>query len=316
MNERSKVDFWQFLRMVFVFFLGGTILSMFALQLSPSYRETTLELAQLRVDGRKIRAQFEKKEEDLAAALKKLQIVSAEAIKRQNEATSASAKKAELEVQLAEETKVGTEKAKIIEQMELKSSQTEKDRDLQKAEIDKLKQDNARLTKMLESEKKDFEAQTYTCEVLKSDAETCKVKHREVKNELERLTLKHEQSTKDNQLKDAECAKLKKKMRARDENAKKLVERIEQKGLENLLDPGASADAAPTIGKEELASLLKEPTGEEVQAATTAPVDGATAALVDGGATNRTAIVPETQDRQPRAFEKAGTTGSKGVSKV
>jgi len=286
MDARSKVDFWQFLRMVFVFFLGGTILSMFALQLSPSYRENALELAQLRQDGRKIRNQFEEKDLALRDVEKKLRIISTEAIKRHTDTEAAIVKKNELKLQLEElqQTQKGT--AKTIARMELDKTIAEKQLALHTAELEKLKKENARMQQLMATEKKDCEAKTFDCEVIKSEAESCKIKHREVQNDLERLTLEHEQVKKDSEQMEESCAKLKKQLDDRDESTKKLVHKVEQADLANLLDGDSNNDSSSRINKDDIQSLLSTDTtpdvtpGGDTKAAAVAPVAAAPVAAV------------------------------------
>lgn len=251
--------------MVFVFFLGGTILSMFALQLSPSHRENALELAQLRQDGRKIRNQFEEKDLALRDVEKKLRIISTEAIKRHSDTEAAIVKKNELKLQLEElqQTQKGT--AKTIARMELDKTIAEKQLALHTAELEKLKKENARMQQLMATEKKDCEAKTFDCEVIKSEAESCKIKHREVQNDLERLTLEHEQVKKDSEQMEESCAKLKKQLDDRDESTKKLVHKVEQADLANLLDGDRTNDSASRINKDDIQSLLSSDTSADVK---------------------------------------------------
>ena len=239
--------------------------SMFALQLSPSYRENALELAQLRQDGRKIRNQFEEKDLALRDVEKKLRIISTEAIKRHSDTEAAIVKKNELKLQLEElqQTQKGT--AKTIARMELDKTIAEKQLALHTAELEKLKKENARMQQLMATEKKDCEAKTFDCEVIKSEAESCKIKHREVQNDLERLTLEHEQVKKDSEQMEESCAKLKKQLDDRDESTKKLVHKVEQADLANLLDGDRTNDSASRINKDDIQSLLSSDTSADVK---------------------------------------------------
>jgi len=259
MDTRSKVDFWQFLRMVFVFFLGGTILSMFALQLSPAHRESALELSQLKQDCRKVRSQFEDKDLALRDVEKKLRIISTEAIKRQSDTQAAIVKKDDIKTQLDEVLRSQKDTTKAMARMELEKSQSEKQLALHTAELEKLKKENARLQQLMTTEKKDCEVKTFECEVVKSDAEACKVKYRDVQNEMERLTLEHEQVKKDGEQMTENCDKLKKQLDERDASTEKLIHKVEQADLANLLDGDSANDSASRINKDDIQSLLNTP---------------------------------------------------------
>jgi len=232
---------------------------MFALQLSPAYREASLELVNLRRESRQMRDQFKEKDVALKKAEKKLMIISAEAIKRKSDSEAETLKRQEAQTQLSKAESALKEKAKIIERIELERGQVAKQLELQEIEIEKLKKEHARVVQQRQLEKKEFEAKNYECESFKSDSETCKDKYRDVKNELERLKLEHAQAQKESAQKEQECNALKQQMDERNAATTKLVKKVEQADLEKLLDTGEQSSTGSTIDKEELASLLTTP---------------------------------------------------------
>lgn len=187
---------------------------------------------------------------------KKLRIISTEAIKRHSDTEAAIVKKNELKLQLEELQQTQKAKEKTIARMELDKTIADKQLALHTAELEKLKKENARMQQLMASEKKDCEAKSFDCEVVKSEAESCKSKHREVQNDLERLTLEHEQVKKDSEQMEESCAKLKKQLDDRDESTKKLVQKVEQADLANLLDGDSTNDNPSRINKDDIQSLL------------------------------------------------------------
>merc|ERR1712028_126954 len=135
--------------------------------------------------------------------------------------------------------------------MELEKSQSEKQLALHTAELEKLKKENARLQQLMTTEKKDCEVKTFECEVVKSDAEACKVKYRDVQNEMERLTLEHEQVKKDGEQMTENCDKLKKQLDERDASTEKLIHKDDIQSLLNTPDDDVPSPAVidPEIPK-------------------------------------------------------------------
>lgn len=255
MLPAQKMDFWHFLRLVFAFFLGGTILSMFALQLSPQYRETTLELVSLKRESRDMTQQFKDKDKKLQSAENKLRMLGTETVKFSNQVQAEVQKREEIKAALDKALADQKEQTKVIERMALDKTQTEKLKDGLSTEVETLKRDVARLTKKLDQEKKDCESKTFECETYKSDAESCATKSTEVKNELERLRLEHEQVKKEKEQTQEECNTLKTKLEEREEATRNIVKKVEQQGLEQLLDPN-KAETSTKIEKQDLAKLL------------------------------------------------------------
>eukprot|EP00656_Telonema_subtile_P044580 TRINITY_DN5082_c0_g1_i6.p1 TRINITY_DN5082_c0_g1~~TRINITY_DN5082_c0_g1_i6.p1 ORF type:complete len:265 (+),score=71.19 TRINITY_DN5082_c0_g1_i6:215-1009(+) len=241
---------------------------MFALQLSPSFRETTLELVTLRREARQTAAHYKEKEK----AYHQSETSVKQCMVRINDLISTaeleSAKRTDLE---AEVQKVASDlklKKKEIERMELQKTQIEQRVSQQETDLGNLKKEIEKTELMRSQEKKEYDTKTLECGTFKADVETDKVKIRELKDELARLTLEHKQVKKESTEKEESCAGLQKQMDERDEATTKLVKKVEQDDLQKLLDPGSDTGS---IDKTVLETLLqsKKPRAPGVNATLT-----------------------------------------------
>eukprot|EP00658_Telonema_sp_P-2_P018624 TRINITY_DN17300_c0_g1_i1.p1 TRINITY_DN17300_c0_g1~~TRINITY_DN17300_c0_g1_i1.p1 ORF type:complete len:332 (-),score=81.88 TRINITY_DN17300_c0_g1_i1:235-1230(-) len=257
MLSAQKVDFWHFLRLVFVFFLGGTILSMFALQLSPQYRETAMELTTLRRESRASLQQIREKSETLKTADKKIRMIGAEVIRLNSLIEEETRARKTAEGKLTASVEDNSQKSREMERIGLAKTQAEQQIAEKTKQVDKLKREMTVLQAKATKDTKESDAKIADLEAAKFEGESCHTTAIALKNELEALKLEHDQAKKESLEQEAKCDSLKKQMEERNQATSKVVKQLEQKDLQTLLDPDATIPTeSEKLDTEKIVSLL------------------------------------------------------------
>jgi len=218
--------FWHFARYVISFFIGGMLMSMLALQLSPSHREAVRELSQIKEDMRALRTKHDGVTQELDGAGKKLRLAEKQVGHAQGLVQSEHQKLEAVEARLSKHKDDVKKKQKELERINLERTQAIKKEKEGNVELDKVRKSLSVTNLKHEQEKKDCDLKMLEFNSLKEESTKWKKLYQETNDKLERLRLEHDQVKKDEKELEGSVETLTKKVKVQETDNLNLKQKL------------------------------------------------------------------------------------------